>query len=405
MLDFAIVGGGIVGLSTAMQLARALPGAGIALIEKEERLAAHQTGRNSGVVHAGVYYEPGSLKARFSKEGSREIAELCQEAGIGFERCGKLIVATDPAEIPRLDALELRAQANGLELERLDAAELARREPRIAGRAALYVPATAITDYTAVSRAMEKEFIRLGGEIRYRTCITGIVESPDRIRIETDKGTLDARYLVGCAGLFADRLAALSGIALDFRIVPFRGEYFRLREGLNDIVRHLIYPVPDPSFPFLGVHLTRMIGGYVTVGPNAVLSLKREGYFRSAFSFRDAASFLSYPGFWKFLSRNLAPGLAEMRGSLSKRHYLSLCRRYCPELKIEDLQPHPSGVRAQAMFADGRLAHDFIIRRTARSIHVCNAPSPAATASIPIGRHIVSEITSGFDVTAHVRNG
>jgi L-2-hydroxyglutarate oxidase len=282
-------------------------------------------------------------------------------------------------------------------VERTDALELGEREPHIAGIAALHVPETGITDFPALTRAMAAEFTALGGTISCSTQVLGLREEPDCIIVATATGELKARHLIGCAGLNADRLAAMAGIALDFAIVPFRGEYFRLPATRDAIVSHLIYPVPDPAFPFLGVHLTRMIGGYVTVGPNAVLSLKREGYSTLAFDARDAADIVRFPGFRRFLARNFRYGIGELRNSLSRQRYLELCQRYCPELRLEDLQPYRSGVRAQAMFADGTLAHDFLIRRTNRSIHVCNAPSPAATAALPIGRHIVEEAAAtGF---------
>jgi L-2-hydroxyglutarate oxidase len=397
MLDFIIVGGGIIGLSTAMQLARRAPGAAILLVEKEAELAAHQTGRNSGVVHAGVYYEPGSLKARYCREGNAETAQFAAEHGIAFDRCGKLIVATREDELSRFATLEERARRNGLNVERIDAAELRRREPHIAGLAALHVPETGTTDFPALTRAMAADFTAAGGTIACNTQVLSLEEDPDGINVATNSGVLRTRHLIGCAGLNADRLAAMAGIELDFAIVPFRGEYFRLPAARDQIVSHLIYPVPDPAFPFLGVHLTRMIGGYVTVGPNAVLSLKREGYSTFAFDARDAADIVRFPGFRRFLAKNFRYGVGELRNSLSRQRYLDLCQRYCPELTLDDLQPYRSGVRAQAMFADGTLAHDFLLRRTARSIHVCNAPSPAATAALPIGRHIVDEAAAtGF---------
>lgn len=396
MLDFLVVGGGIVGLSVALQLVQRFPGADVLLVEKEGALAAHQTGRNSGVVHAGVYYAPGSLKARFCREGNAETARLAAEHGVAFERCGKLIVATAPEELPRLAALEEKARQNGLDVSRLDASELKAREPHIAGIAALFVPETGITDYPALTRAMARGFAAAGGTVQLNTTVTGIAEGPEAVRVTTDKGAFTARHLVACAGLHADRLAAMSGIALDFAIVPFRGEYFRLPAARDAITRHLIYPVPDPAFPFLGVHLTRMIGGFVTVGPNAVLSLKREGYSTFAFDAGDALDLARFPGLRRFLAKNLRYGLGELRNSLSRRTYLDLCRRYCPELTLDDLQPYRSGVRAQAMLADGTLVQDFLFRRTARTVHVCNAPSPAATSALPIGRAIIAEAAQGF---------
>jgi L-2-hydroxyglutarate oxidase len=361
------------------------------LVEKEPELARHQTGRNSGVIHAGVYYAPGSLKARFSKEGAEATIRFCQEHAIPFERCGKLLVATREVEVERMAALHERCQQNAIAVERLDAAELKRREPHITGLGALFVPATGIVDYGLVTRRMAERVQSHGGEVRTETPVTDIREEPDGVTVTAGGETLRARVLVSCAGLMADRLARLCGIKADFRIVPFRGEYYRLPPGRNDIVRHLIYPIPDPSLPFLGVHLTRMIGGFVTVGPNAVFSFKREGYTRYAFDLKDTAEALSFPGTWNVLKKHGRSGLDEFRNSLSRRRYLELCRRYCPELTLDDLLPHPSGVRAQAVLRDGTLVHDFLIERTARTIHICNAPSPAATSAIPIGRHVAEQ--------------
>jgi L-2-hydroxyglutarate oxidase len=391
LLDYLVIGGGIVGVSTAMHLLERNPGGSLVLLEKEPDLARHQTGRNSGVIHAGVYYAPGSLKARFSKEGAEATIRFCQEHGIPFERCGKLLVATREAEVERMAALHERCRQNEIVVERLDGAELKRREPHITGLGALFVPATGIVDYGLVTRRMAERVRSQGGEIRTSMPVAGIREEADGVTVTAGGETLRARVLVACAGLMADRLARLCGIGADFRIVPFRGEYYRLPPSRNDIVRHLIYPIPDPSLPFLGVHLTRMIGGFVTVGPNAVFSFKREGYTRFAFDLKDTAEALSFPGTWQVLKRHGRSGLDEFRNSLSRRRYLELCRRYCPELTLDDLLPHPSGVRAQAVLRDGTLVHDFLIERTARTIHICNAPSPAATSAIPIGRHVAEQ--------------
>jgi L-2-hydroxyglutarate oxidase len=391
LLDYLVIGGGIVGVSTAMHLLERNPGGSLVLLEKEPDLARHQTGRNSGVIHAGVYYAPGSLKARFSKEGAEATIRFCQEHGIPFERCGKLLVATREAEVERMAALHERCRQNEIVVERLDGAELKRREPHIIGLGALFVPATGIVDYGLVTRRMAERVRSQGGEIRTSMPVADIREEADGVTVTAGGETLRARVLVACAGLMADRLARLCGIGADFRIVPFRGEYYRLPPSRNDIVRHLIYPIPDPSLPFLGVHLTRMIGGFVTVGPNAVFSFKREGYTRFAFDLKDTAEALSFPGTWQVLKRHGRSGLDEFKNSLSRRRYLELCRRYCPELTLDDLLPHPSGVRAQAVLRDGTLVHDFLIERTNRTIHICNAPSPAATSAIPIGRHVAEQ--------------
>lgn len=389
--DFAIVGGGIVGISTANSLLQSQPNASIILLEKEADLAKHQTGRNSGVIHAGVYYQPGSLKATFCREGSQATLRFCEERGIQVERCGKLIVATNHVELIRLINLEERTAANSIAFERLSQTELRRREPRIVGLGALYIPSTAIVSYTSVLRAMAAEFTASGGEIRLREQVVSVKERADEVVIATSRGETRARRLVACAGLFADRIARWCGVEDDFRIVPFRGEYYRLGADKNRIVNHLIYPVPDPALPFLGVHLTRMIDGSVTVGPNAVLSLKREGYSRFAFSAADSLETLTFPGFWRVARQHLRSGSEEMLNSLIKSKFLAQCKKYCPELQASDLHDHPSGVRAQAVMRDGSLVHDFLIRRTRRTIHVCNAPSPAATSAIPIGREIARQ--------------
>lgn len=390
MFDFAVIGGGIVGVSTAMQLLEVCPGCTLVLLEKESSLAAHQTGHNSGVIHAGVYYAPGSLKARFCKEGAEATIRLCEDYGLPLERCGKLIVAAGGSEVGGLNALAERCEQNQISIERLDAAEIKRREPHIRAVAGFLVSATAITDYVAVAGVMRRRVVESGGEIRFNTRVEDIRESPDHVDIATTGGDVAARSVIVCGGIMADRLARMCGIDADFRMVPFRGEYFRLPEAKNSIVRHLIYPVPDPSLPFLGVHLTRKIGGYVTVGPNAVPGMAREGYPRFSFDLRDTLESISFPGFWKMARQHFGFGVTEMWNAVYRRGYLAVCQRYCPELKLEDLEPHPAGIRAQAVMRDGRLVHDFLIRQTARTLHVCNAPSPAATSAIPIGRHIVN---------------
>lgn len=389
--DFLVIGGGIVGLSSAMQLQLANPGASVLVLEKEAALARHQTGRNSGVIHAGVYYAPGSLKARFCRDGAEATVAFCQEHGIPYDRCGKLLVATNPLEVERMAALQERCVANGIEVEPLDGDALREREPHVTGLAGLFVPATGIVDYGEVARAMAAVVRRAGGEIHTGEAVTGIVEASDRVTVETGAGRYEARTVVACAGVWADRIAKMAGLDLDFRIVPFRGEYYRLPPARDHIVKHLIYPIPDPALPFLGVHLTRMIGGYVTVGPNAVLSFAREGYHRTSFNAGDVAAMAGFGGFWKMAAKNLRSAWDEQLNSLSKRRYLALCRKYCPELTVDDLQPYRAGVRAQAVMADGSLMHDFLIRTTPRTIHICNAPSPAATSAIPIGRYIAGE--------------
>lgn len=395
MYDYAVIGGGIVGASTAMQLLEARPGRSLVLLEKESALGKHQTGHNSGVVHAGVYYSPGSLKARFCKQGAAATARFCEENNIPFERSGKLIVATDESEVGALNALAARCGENGIEIEMLDASELKRREPHIRAVAGFLVPATGITDYIAIVKAMGTRITASGGEICLNTSVVNIRESSEVVDVITCSGEIRARFVIVCAGIQADRLARMCGIEADFRMVPFRGEYYRLPASKNGLVRHLVYPVPDPDLPFLGVHLTRMIGGYVTVGPNAVLGMAREGYPRFSFNQRDTLETISFPGFWAMARQHFGFGVKEMWNAIYRRGYLAVCQRYCPELTLDDLEPYPAGIRAQAIMKNGTLVHDFLIRQTTRTLHVCNAPSPAATSAIPIGQHIVNLALGG----------
>jgi L-2-hydroxyglutarate oxidase len=395
--DLAVIGGGILGLATALRLQAVRPGLAVTLLEKEPAVARHQTGRNSGVLHAGISYAPGSLKAEFCRRGLERTVAFCREHGLPHEQRGKLIVATSAVEMARMAALHERASRNGLPLERLDRADLERREPNIAGLGALYSPTTGIVDYTAVTETMAALFAGNGGDIRLGARVAALSETARGVTLHlAGGGQVAARHLVVCAGLEADRLAGMCGLADDFRIVPFKGEYFRLAARHDQVVHHMIYPVPDPALPFLGVHLTPMIGGYVTVGPNAVLSLSREGYRKAAFKARDVAEMLGFPGFWRTMAANLRPGLHEARMSLFRRSYLGACRRYCPGLELDDLTPYRPGIRAQAVMRDGTLVHDFLIRRTARSIHVCNAPSPAATSALPIAEHVVAQAVEAF---------
>jgi len=390
MYDFTIIGGGILGLATAYRLLQERPGASLVLIEKEQRLAHHQTGHNSGVIHAGVYYTPGSLKAKLCKEGAERTILFCEEQGIKYERCGKLIVATDDEESARLKGLEERAIANGLDYENLSAEALAEIEPNVAGTAAMLIPATGIVNYTDICVAMADVIVKNGGEIRLGEAVTGVAESDAEIVVETNKGEVIARTLIVCAGLQGDRMAMMAGIDIDFRVLPFRGEYYQVAASRGELVKHLIYPVPDPSLPFLGVHLTRIIDGSLTVGPNAMLSLGRETYSGNYPVPGDMADMMSFPGFYKLMARFATAGLYEMRGSLSKRVYLERCRKYCPSLQLEDLQPMEAGIRAQSVSSDGALMDDFLFLETSRSLHMCNAPSPAATSALPIADEIVS---------------
>jgi L-2-hydroxyglutarate oxidase len=393
LYDFAVIGGGIVGLSTAWQLRQRQPSKRIVVIEKEHAVARHQSGHNSGVIHAGIYYRPGSLKADFCRKGVAATLRFCRDNGVPYEQCGKLIVATNASEHERMLALYERALQNGIEVELLDEAQLRAAEPNVAGAGAILSPTTGIVDYAAVARAMARRIEDLGGEIRTGTEVRALEESVDAVTVRlVDGSAIRARCLIACGGLMADRLAAMMRIDVDFRVLPYRGEYFRLPDEKRSIVRHLIYPVPDPQLPFLGVHLTRMIDGSVTVGPNAVQGWKREGYGRLNFSVRDTAEILSFPGFWRVTSGNLGTGLAELRNSLWKPAYLKQVQKYCPSVKLSDLRPYPAGIRAQAVMRDGTLVDDFLFAETRRSLHVCSAPSPAATSAIPIGDYLCDRI-------------
>lgn len=393
MYDFAIVGGGIIGMSTAMQLIEIYPDASIVLLEKESGPACHQTGHNSGVIHAGVYYTPGSMKAKFCLAGNRATKAFCDENSIRYDTCGKMLVATSALEMARMKALWDRTAANGLEREWLSAAELREREPNITGMGGIFVPSSGIVSYREITAAMAERFRRRGGEIVYGAEVSALKEHTDGVVIHTRRGQeFEASTFISCSGLMADRLVKMLGVEPGFIICPFRGEYFRLAAEHDRIVNHLIYPIPDPAMPFLGVHLTRMIDGSVTVGPNAVLAFKREGYRKRDFSLPDMLEILGSSGIRRVLQNNLRSGLGEMKNSLCKSGYLKLVQKYCPGLTQKDLQPWPAGVRAQAVSPDGKLIDDFLFVTTARSIHTCNAPSPAATSALPIGAHIVSKV-------------
>lgn len=393
--DVVIVGGGIVGLATARDVQRRQPGAKVLLLEKEDAVAQHQSGRNSGVIHAGVYYAPGSLKARFCAEGKAQMRAYCDARSIPYEMCGKLIVAVDDGEIARLEALGERSRANGIEIEKLDRAQMRVLEPAIRAEAALLSPSTGIVDFAEVARSMAREVTEAGGEIRFGARVTGGSEAGAGVRLETTGESVSAGKVVFCAGLWADNVARHFGADVDFRIIPFRGEYYRIKNQPADLVRHLIYPVPDPSRPFLGVHLTRKMDGGFTVGPNAVLAFSREGYKRNDFDVRDTLSVLGYPGFWKLVAANMGSATQELSASLFKRLYLSRVQQYCARIQGEDLEPYRPGIRAQAVWRDGRMVEDFLFRETQHTLHVCNAPSPAATSAIPIGEHIGARLLGG----------
>jgi L-2-hydroxyglutarate oxidase len=390
-VDAIVVGGGIVGLGTALAILRTRPGTSLVVLEKEPRLGAHQTGHNSGVIHAGLYYKPGSLKARMCARGRILLERFCEEHGVSFERCGKVIVATGDEELPRLDELERRGRANGLtRLKRIDAIQLREREPHAAGVAALLVPETGIVNYSDVLRAFAAEVSRCGGEVRTAARVIDIERRGNRVIAESSSGNVEARVLVACAGLDSDRVARAAGLEADVAIVPFRGEYWTLAPERKGLVKHLIYPVPDPALPFLGVHFTRRLGGDIEVGPNAVLALKREGYARASFDRRDFWDVMRWPGFWRMASKHWRNGLREQLRSLSRRAFARACAALVPEITARDLTAPGAGVRAQALARDGSLVDDFAVIEAERMVHTLNAPSPAATASLAIGEDLAA---------------
>ncbi len=394
--DVAIVGGGIVGLATAMALAR-LSKASLIVLEAEQRLAAHQTGHNSGVIHSGLYYKPGSLKARLCVEGREALYRFCAERGLEHERCGKVVVASDERELATLALLEERGRANGLQgVRRLDADELREHEPHVRGRAGLHVPDTGIVDFAGVAGAYADVVREAGHEVRTGARLLEVRASADGVQLETSGGSLRCRHLVNCAGLQSDRVARLCGVRPGLRIVPFRGEYYELVAARRSLVRNLVYPVPDPRFPFLGVHFTRTIDGAVEAGPNAVLAFRREGYDRFDVSLRDTIDVATYGGFWRLAGRFWRTGASEFLRSFSKRAFVRSLQRLVPELREEDVVRAGAGVRAQAVDPGGVLVDDFRIVDGEWAVHVLNAPSPAATASIAIGRHVAARIRERF---------
>lgn len=393
--SFGIVGGGIVGLAVAREISRRRPGAPVLVLEKEARLGTHQTGHNSGVVHAGIYYRPGSLKARLCTRGRLLLRDYCAEHRLPYDECGKVVVAVDPAETARFDALERTARENGVPgLRRLDPAALADVEPHAAGLAALHSPHTAITDYAAITRSLAAEVGVAGGEVRTSTEVTGIERVGGRVRVRTPVTSYDVDRLVLCGGLQSDRLGRLAGGGTDPRIVPFRGEYLAVRAEKQELVRGMVYPVPDPRYPFLGVHFTRRVGGGLEVGPNAVLAPHRDAYRRRSVSAADLASTLAWPGFWRMAARHWRTGVEEVRGSLSVRAYLRAAQRYVPDIGPEDVVRAGFGIRAQAVERDGTLVDDFRIEHADGVTSVRNAPSPAATSSLAIAEHVVDALFS-----------
>ncbi|WP_261376770.1 L-2-hydroxyglutarate oxidase [Nocardioides sp. J9] len=390
-----IVGGGIVGLAVGREITLRRPGTRVVVLEKEVEVGAHQTGHNSGVVHAGIYYRPGSLKATLCTRGRLLLRDYCAEHGLPYDECGKVVVAVDPAEADRFDALERTATENGVPgLRRLDAAALREVEPHAVGLAALHSPHTAITDYVAVARRLAADIEAAGGEVHCSTPATAISRVAGRVRVSTPRSSYDVDRLVLCGGLQSDRLGRLAGGEADPRIVPFRGEYLAVRREKQDLVRGMVYPVPDPRYPFLGVHFTRRVGGGLEVGPNAVLAPHRDGYRRRSVRPADLASTLAWPGFWRMARQHWRTGVTEVRGSLSVRAYLRQAQRYVPGIAADDVVRAGFGVRAQAVDRDGTLVDDFRIDNLDGVLCVRNAPSPAATSSLAIAEHVVTRLTA-----------
>jgi (S)-2-hydroxyglutarate dehydrogenase len=392
MYDCAIVGGGVVGLATALMLGRQQPGIKLIVVEKEPDLALHQTGRNSGVIHSGIYYKQGSLKANFAREGNRSLAGFCEEHGVAYDVCGKIIVATATRELPLLEDLYQRGLTNGLRVERLCAEAVGEIEPHVRCLAGVRVFSTGIVSFRSVCLKYCELIQKQGGTVRTGARIESIRRQGGEHVLETSVGDIHARFLINCGGLHSDRVARQAGLEPEAQIVPFRGEYYELVPEKRSLVQALIYPVPNPLFPFLGVHFTRMIDGSVHAGPSAVLAFKREGYHKTDIDCADLFETLTFGGFWKLARRHFRDGLMEMYRSVSKMAFVRSLQKLIPEITADDLVPTHSGVRAQALMPDGKLVDDFLIVNGPHSIHVCNAPSPAATASLEIGRAVAKMV-------------
>jgi (S)-2-hydroxyglutarate dehydrogenase len=392
MNRIAVIGGGIVGLAAAYALKQADSRAEVTIIDKEKQWGMHQTGHNSGVIHSGIYYQPGSYKARFARLGGEMLINFCRQYDIPFEQCGKVIVATNERELLLLKNLYHRGLKNDLDLELIDQDRLREFEPHVSGIEAIYVKETGIVDYSKVCETMASLLKDAGAELLLNTEVERIVEGSLKVDVITNRGVRTFDLAVNCAGLHSDRIARASGIDTDLKIVPFRGEYYKLRPEKRYLVKNLVYPVPNPQFPFLGVHLTRMINGEVEVGPNAVIGFKREGYKKTDFDAKDVLDIFSFKGFWKLAFKYWREGIGEMVRSYSKKAFLKDLQRLLPEVEIDDLIPTTAGVRAQALRADGTLVDDFYIINTKRTVHVLNAPSPAATACLPIGEEIARRV-------------
>ncbi|MFC0272746.1 L-2-hydroxyglutarate oxidase [Metabacillus herbersteinensis] len=396
MYDYIIIGGGIVGLSVGMELYKKNPKAKIAILEKENHVAAHQTGHNSGVIHSGIYYKPGSSKALLAKRGSETMTQFCRQHDLDVDICGKVIVASLDEELPLLENLYQRGAQNGLDIRLIEKEELHEIEPHVNGMRAIHVPMAGIVNYKQVAEKMRELIIQKGGEILLNHKVLSINETSKEVIIETNQGEITGAYFINCAGLHSDRIAKLAKVKTDVRIIPFRGEYYQLKPEKRELVKNLIYPVPNPNFPFLGVHFTRMIDGTIDVGPNAVLSLKREGYSKTDINLLDMKDVLYFKGFWKLAGQYMKEGTDEIIRSFSKKRFIQSAQKLMPDITEDDIIPGPAGVRAQALKNDGTLVDDFFIMAGQRSIHVLNAPSPAATASLEIGKEIVKRIDETF---------
>jgi len=398
--DLLIIGAGIVGLATALEAAQRFPEMRLLVVEKEDHVAAHQTGHNSGVIHSGLYYKTGSLKARNCVAGAASMKRFCQDHGVAFEECGKLVVATGPEEVPRLEQLHQRGIANGVPgLRMMERDEFRDIEPHCSGLRALHVPTTGIVDYTLVAKKYAELIEQAGGRIILSSKVIGLREDGQSNVVETTSGAFRARYVINCAGLYSDTIARMAGVSTDLEIIPFRGEYYEVTPERRHLVKALIYPVPDPRFPFLGVHFTRRVNGSVEAGPNALLALRREGYTGSGVELSEAVETLRYQGFWKMARKYWRMGMAEQYRSWMKPAFVKSLQKMVPELQESDLAPGGSGVRAQAVDRNGNLLDDFHFVPSGRMIHVCNVPSPAATASLEIGREIVDMLSRQFDLT------
>ncbi|PSF38666.1 L-2-hydroxyglutarate oxidase [Aphanothece hegewaldii CCALA 016] len=399
MYDFAIIGGGIVGLATGMALLERYKDARIVVLEKENQWAFHQTGHNSGVIHSGIYYKPGSLKASLCREGSRSMVEFCQQHGIEYDICGKVIVATEEKERPLLENLYRRGLENGLKVTKISAEEVREIEPHVQCLEGIRVPSTGIINYQQVCQKYADLIKINGGDLFLNTKVNQIITTQNGQILETTNGIFETRFLINCAGLHSDRMARLGQVNPQAQIIPFRGEYYELKPDKRYLVKTLIYPVPNPDFPFLGVHFTRMIDNSVHAGPNAVLSFKREGYKKTDFNLRDFTEIMTYSGFWKLAAKHTDQGIEEMIRSWSKTAFVRSLQRLIPEVQSDDLIPTHAGVRAQAVMNDGKLVDDFLIVQAKNSVHVCNAPSPAATSSLEIGKAVVTQIPEPLHLT------